>query len=154
MIFPKAENKISLLGFANLAKWNSTSSGLLGLQNLLSLLLGLTFYTGAFIAEIVREEFNQSRGQLEAAKSLGLKTVLAIQFVIFPQALRVIIPPLTSQYLNLTKISSSAMAIGYPDIYFVASTTFNRTRKAESNAVNYDYLSDFEFDNFFQHEFI
>jgi general L-amino acid transport system permease protein len=96
-----------------------------------SLLLGLTFYTGAFIAEIVRGGIQSvPKGQLEAAKSLGLNPGLAMRLVIFPQALRVIIPPLTSQYLNLTKNSSLAIAIGYPDIYFVASTTFNQTGKA------------------------
>mgnify|MGYP000238101343 FL=1 len=70
------------------------------------------------------------KGQWEAGLSLGLKPTLLIRLVIFPQALRVIIPPLTSQYLNLTKNSSLAIAIGYPDIYFVASTTFNQTGKA------------------------
>jgi general L-amino acid transport system permease protein len=96
-----------------------------------SLLLGLTFYTGAFIAEIVRGGIKSvPQGQWEAATSLGLKPGLAMQLVIFPQALRVIIPPLTSQYLSLTKNSSLAIAIGYPDIYFVASTTFNQTGKA------------------------
>ncbi|MBO1061255.1 MAG: amino acid ABC transporter permease [Aphanizomenon flos-aquae MDT14a] len=129
--FPKAENKISFLGLANFSQnglefpWFTLS------PEFSSLLLGLTFYTGAFIAEIVRGGIQSvSKGQWEAAKSLGLKPGLAMQLVIFPQALRVIIPPLTSQYLNLTKNSSLAIAIGYPDIYFVASTTFNQTGKA------------------------
>ncbi len=129
--FPKAENKLSLLGFVNLSQngiqlpWFTLS------PEFSSLLLGLTFYTGAFIAEIVRGGIQSvPTGQLEAAKSLGLKPGLAMRLVIFPQALRVIIPPLTSQYLNLTKNSSLAIAIGYPDIYFVASTTFNQTGKA------------------------
>lgn len=129
--FPKAENKISVLGFANFGQngiefpWFTLS------PEFSSLLLGLTFYTGAFIAEIVRGGIKSvPQGQWEAAKSLGLKTGLAMQLVIFPQALRVIIPPLTSQYLSLTKNSSLAIAIGYPDIYFVASTTFNQTGKA------------------------
>ena len=129
--FPKAENKISFLCFANFSQnglefpWFTLS------PEFSSLLLGLTFYTGAFIAEIVRGGIQSvSKGQWEAAKSLGLKPGLAMQLVIFPQALRVIIPPLTSQYLNLTKNSSLAIAIGYPDIYFVASTTFNQTGKA------------------------
>ena len=129
--FPKAENKLSLLGFVNLSQngiqlpWFTLS------PEFSSLLLGLTFYTGAFIAEIVRGGIQSvPTGQLEAAKSLGLNPGLAMRLVIFPQALRVIIPPLTSQYLNLTKNSSLAIAIGYPDIYFVASTTFNQTGKA------------------------
>ena len=129
--FPKAENKISFLGFANFSQngiefpWFTLS------PEFSSLLLGLTFYTGAFIAEIVRGGIKSvPQGQWEAATSLGLKPGLAMQLVIFPQALRVIIPPLTSQYLNLTKNSSLAIAIGYPDIYFVASTTFNQTGKA------------------------
>lgn len=84
------------------------------------MLLGLTFYTGAFIAEIVRGEIQSvAKGQWETARSLGLKPGLVMRLVIFPQALRVIIPPLTSQYLNLTKKTSLAIAIGYPDIYFV-----------------------------------
>ena len=129
--FPKAENKFSLLGFVNLSQngiqlpWFTLS------PEFSSLLLGLTFYTGAFIAEIVRGGIQSvPTGQLEAAKSLGLNPGLAMRLVIFPQALRVIFPPLTSQYLNLTKNSSLAIAIGYPDIYFVASTTFNQTGKA------------------------
>ncbi len=129
--FPKAENKISVLSFANFSQngiefpWFTLS------PEFSSLLLGLTFYTGAFIAEIVRGGIKSvPQGQWEAAKSLGLKPGLAMQLVIFPQALRVIIPPLTSQYLSLTKNSSLAIAIGYPDIYFVASTTFNQTGKA------------------------
>lgn len=96
-----------------------------------ALLMGLTFYTGAFIAEIVRGGIQSvPKGQWEAAKSLGLKPGLMLRLVIFPQALRVIIPPLTSQYLNLAKNSSLAIAIGYPDFYFVASTTFNQTGRA------------------------
>lgn len=129
--FPKAENKASFLGLANFSQngielpWFTLS------PEFSSLLIGLTFYTGAFIAEIVRGGIQSvPKGQAEAAKSLGLKPGLVMRLVIFPQALRVIIPPLTSQYLNLTKNSSLAIAIGYPDIYFVASTTFNQTGKA------------------------
>jgi len=96
-----------------------------------ALLAGLTFYTAAFIAEIVRAGIQSvPRGQWEAARSLGLKPGLAMRLVIFPQALRVIVPPLTSQYLNLAKNSSLAVAIGYPDLYAVASTTFNQTGRA------------------------
>ncbi|QEI43674.1 L-cystine transport system permease protein YecS [Dolichospermum sp. UHCC 0315A] len=129
--FPKAENKLSLLGFVNFSQTGIQLPWFTLSPEFSSLLLGLTFYTGAFIAEIVRAGIQSvPKGQLEAAKSLGLNPSLAMRLVIFPQALRVIIPPLTSQYLNLTKNSSLAIAIGYPDIYFVASTTFNQTGKA------------------------
>ncbi|WGV25619.1 amino acid ABC transporter permease [Halotia branconii] len=129
--FPQRENQISVLGFAGLSQnglelpWFNLS------PEFSALLLGLVFYTGAFIAEIVRGGIQSvPKGQWEAARSLGLKPRLVMRLVVFPQALRVIIPPLTSQYLNLTKNSSLAIAIGYPDIYFVASTTFNQTGKA------------------------
>lgn len=96
-----------------------------------TLLLGLVIYTASFIAEIVRGGIQSvPKGQIEAAQALGLKPGLTMRMVILPQALRVIIPPLTSQYLNLAKNSSLAIAIGYPDIYFVASTTFNQTGRA------------------------
>ncbi|HEY9636440.1 MAG TPA: ABC transporter permease subunit [Coleofasciculaceae cyanobacterium] len=96
-----------------------------------TLLLALVIYTGSFIAEIVRGGIQSvPKGQVEAAQALGLKSGRIMQMVILPQALRVIIPPLTSQYLNLAKNSSLAIAIGYPDIYFVASTTFNQTGRA------------------------
>lgn len=93
-----------------------------------ALLLGLTLYSAAFIAEIVRAGITAvAKGQRDAAWALGLKPGMTMRFVIFPQALRVIVPPLTSQYLNLAKNSSLAIAIGYPDLYAVASTTFNQT---------------------------
>jgi general L-amino acid transport system permease protein len=96
-----------------------------------ALVVGLTLYTAAFIAEIVRAGIQAvPKGQVEAAKALGLNPGLAMRLVIFPQALRIIIPPLNSQYLNLWKNSSLAIAIGYPDIYAVASTTFSQTSKA------------------------
>ena len=92
-----------------------------------ALLVGLVFYTGAFIAEIVRGGIEAvSKGQWEAAKSLGLKSGLVMRLVIFPQALRVIIPALNSQYANLAKNSSLAIAIGFPDLYSVANTTYNQ----------------------------
>ncbi len=93
-----------------------------------SLLLGLTFFIASFIAEIIRTGIQSvPKGQWEAAKSLGLKPGAMLSQVILPQALRVIVPPLTSQYLNLVKGTSLAIAIGYPDIYFVANTIFNQT---------------------------
>jgi general L-amino acid transport system permease protein len=96
-----------------------------------TLLLGLVFYTGSFIAEIVRAGIQSvPQGQREAARALGLKSGQVMQKVILPQAQLVIVPPLTSQYLNLAKNSSLAIAIGFPDVYFVASTTFNQTGRA------------------------
>jgi general L-amino acid transport system permease protein len=96
-----------------------------------ALLLGLVLYTAAFVAEIVRAGIQSvSRGQSEAALSLGLKAGHVLNLVILPQALRVIIPPLTSQMLNLTKNSSLAVAIGYPDFVSVANTTINQTGQA------------------------
>lgn len=96
-----------------------------------ALLLGLTFYTGTFIAEIVRGGIQSvARGQWEAARSLGLKPAQTLWLVIFPQALRAIVPPLGNQYLNLAKNSSLALAVGYPDLYAVASTTYNQTGRA------------------------
>jgi general L-amino acid transport system permease protein len=93
-----------------------------------ALLFGLVVYTGSFIAEIVRAGIQAvSLGQVEAARSLGLTTGQTLQLVIFPQALRVIIPPLTSQYLNLAKNSSLAIAIGYPDLFSIAGTVINQT---------------------------
>ena len=89
---------------------------------------GLVFYTGAFIAEIVRGGIQSvSKGQWEAARSLGLPSGIAMRLVVFPQALRVIIPPLNSEYMNLAKNSTLAFAIGYPELYSVSSTTFNQT---------------------------
>ncbi|MEZ2238884.1 amino acid ABC transporter permease [Microcoleus sp.] len=97
-----------------------------------ALVTGLSLYTGSYIAEIVRAGIQSvPRGQMEAAKSLGLKSGTMMRLVILPQALRVIIPPLTSQYLNLAKNSSLAVAIAYPDVYFVvASPTLNQTGRA------------------------
>jgi general L-amino acid transport system permease protein len=129
--FPKTENKISLWGLIFLSQNGAELPWFTLSPEFSALLLGLTFYTGAFIAEIVRGGIQSvARGQWEAARSLGLKPGLIMRLVVFPQALRVIIPPLTSQYLNLTKNTSLAIAIGYPDVYFVASTTFNQTGKA------------------------
>jgi len=97
----------------------------------LALLIGLVLYTASFIAEIVRSGISSvSLGQHEAAASLGLNKRQAMRLVVLPQALRVIIPPLTSQYLNLTKNSSLAVAIGYPDLVSIAQTSLNQTGRA------------------------
>ncbi|NET00571.1 MAG: ABC transporter permease subunit [Sphaerospermopsis sp. SIO1G2] len=129
--FPKLENQVTILGILGISQNGIEIIGINFSPEFATLLLGLTFYTGAFIAEIVRAGIQSvAKGQWEAGRSLGLNSGLVMRLVIFPQALRVIIPPLTSQYLNLTKNSSLAIAIGYPDVYFVASTTFNQTGKA------------------------
>jgi general L-amino acid transport system permease protein len=97
----------------------------------LALLMGLSMYTAAFIAEVVRSGIaSVPNGQGEAAAALGLDRGLEIRLVLLPQALRVIIPPLTNQYLNLTKNSSLAVAIGYPDIVSIANTAMNQTGRA------------------------
>jgi general L-amino acid transport system permease protein len=97
----------------------------------LSLYLALSFYTAAFIAEIVRAGIlGVATGQSEAAYSLGLKPGPTLRLVVVPQALRIIIPPLTSQYLNLTKNSSLAVAVGYADLVAIGGTILNQTGQA------------------------
>ncbi len=92
-----------------------------------ALLIGLVTYTAGFIAEVVRSGMQAvSRGQLDAARAVGLNYLQVIGLVIMPQALRVIIPPLISQYLNLTKNSSLALLIGYQDLFGVAKITINQ----------------------------
>ncbi|KHA74957.1 MULTISPECIES: amino acid ABC transporter permease [Pseudomonas] len=102
------------------------------IPELLALTLALTVYTAAFIAEIVRSGIKSvSHGQTEAARSLGLRNGPTLRKVIIPQALRVIIPPLTSQYLNLAKNSSLAAGIGYPEmVSLFAGTVLNQTGQA------------------------
>jgi general L-amino acid transport system permease protein len=96
-----------------------------------ALLVGLVIYTASFIAEIVRGGILAvSWGQSEAAMALGLRRGWVLRLVVLPQALRVIIPPMTSQYLNLTKNSSLAVAIGYPDFVSIANTALNQTGQA------------------------
>ncbi len=96
-----------------------------------ALLIGLATYTAAFIAEIVRAGMLAvPRGQHEAADALGLNDFQKTFRIVLPQALRAIVPPLTSQYLNLAKNSSLAVAIGYPDLVSIANTTINQTGQA------------------------
>ena len=96
-----------------------------------ALLVALVTYTSAFIAEIVRSGILAvPRGQWDAAQALGLRRSFVLQRIVLPQALRVIIPPMTSQYLNLTKNSSLAVAVGYQDIVSIANTTLNQTGQA------------------------
>jgi general L-amino acid transport system permease protein len=97
----------------------------------LAMTLGLSFYTSAFVAEVVRAGIvSVPRGQLEAAKSIGLSNWQTTRQVLLPQAMRVIIPPLTNQFLNLTKNSSLAVAIGYPDLVSISNTALNQTGRA------------------------
>lgn len=97
----------------------------------LAVLLGLVLYTASFIAEVVRAGIVAvPRGQTEAALSLGLSRRQTLRRVVLPQALRIIVPPLTGQYLNLTKNSTLAVAVGYPELVSVANTTLNQTGRA------------------------
>jgi general L-amino acid transport system permease protein len=99
--------------------------------NFAAILIGLVIYTGAFIAEIVRAGIQSvPKGQSEAARALGLSEGQRLRLVVLPQALRVIIPPLTSQYLNLVKNSSLAIAVGFPDLWSTAFTTLNQSGRA------------------------
>jgi len=121
---PTAMNAPQLVGF-------NFKGGITVSPEFIALLMGLVLYTAAFVAEVVRAGIQSvSKGQREAAMSIGLRPPLVLNLVILPQALRVIIPPLTSQMLNLTKNSSLAVAIGYPDFVSVANTTINQTGQA------------------------
>lgn len=118
---PMKMNAPKLMGF-------NFEGGLTVSPEFMALLLGLVLYTSAFVAEVVRAGIQSvGKGQREAAMSIGLRPTLVLNLVILPQALRVIVPPLTSQMLNLTKNSSLAVAIGYPDFVSVANTTINQT---------------------------
>lgn len=122
--YPMELNSPSLKGF-------NFSGGYSFSPEFSALLLGLVVYTSAFNAEIVRSGIESvDKGQWEAADSLGLSRTRTMSLIILPQALRVIVPPITSQILNLTKNSSLAVAIGYPDFVSVANTTMNQTGQA------------------------
>ncbi len=129
LTLPSTSDRISL-GFATLAKDGLTIAALKMTisSEFCALVLGLTMFSSAFIAEIVRGGIlSVPKGQSEAAKALGLSDFQTMQKIVLPQALRVIIPSLTSQYVNIAKNSSLAIAIGYTDIYRIASTTINQT---------------------------
>jgi len=97
----------------------------------MSLWSGLVIYTSAFIADVVRAGIQAvPKGQVEAARALGLNGFQTLRLVVFPQALRVIVPPLTSHYLNLTKNSSLAVAVGFPDLFSVSGTILNQSGRA------------------------
>ncbi|OAN49503.1 amino acid ABC transporter permease [Paramagnetospirillum marisnigri] len=119
-----------VLDLPRLAGFNFTG-GLTLSPEFAALLAGLTVYTAAFIAEIVRAGIlSVPKGQVEAARALGLSKGQTLRLVVLPQALRVIVPPLTSQYLNVTKNSPLAIAIGYPDLVAVSNTAINQTGQA------------------------
>jgi general L-amino acid transport system permease protein len=124
IFFPTFSSVPELQGF-------NFAGGMVLTPEFAALLIGLATYTAAFIAEIVRAGvLAVDRGQTEAAQALGLSRAKTTRLVVLPQALRVIIPPTTSQYLNLTKNSSLAVAIGYPDLVSIANTTMNQTGQA------------------------
>lgn len=118
------------VSYPNIGRFR-VSGGMTMTPEFLALLFGLTIYTSAFVAEIVRSGILAvPKGQIEAGRAIGLKESVILRKVILPQALRVIIPPLTSQYLNLTKNSSLAVAVGYPELVSVSNTTLNQTGQA------------------------
>jgi general L-amino acid transport system permease protein len=123
--FPIGFQKPELRGF-------NFVGGVRLIPEFVALLIALTTYTAAFIAEVVRAGvLAVPRGQTEAASALGLRRGLSLRLIVVPQALRVIVPPLTNQYLNLTKNSSLAVAVGYPDLFAVfAGTALNQTGQA------------------------
>lgn len=107
------------------------SGGKILTPEFMALTSGLVLYTAAFIGEVVRAGIQSvSKGQVEASRALGLNGFQTLRLIVFPQALRVIIPPLTSQYLNLVKNSSLAISVAYPDVFYVANTIQNQTGRA------------------------
>lgn len=107
------------------------SGGKILTPEFMALTSGLVLYTSAFIGEVVRAGIQSvSKGQVEASRALGLNAFQTLRLVVFPQALRVIVPPLTSQYLNLIKNSSLAIAVAYPDVFYVSNTIQNQTGRA------------------------
>lgn len=127
MILPVKPLELSL----PFVKGLNLSGGKVFSPEFMALTSGLVLYTAAFIGEVVRAGILAvSQGQVEAARALGLNGFQTLRLVIFPQAMRVMIPPLTSQYLSLTKNSSLAIAIGYPDMFYVSGTIINQSGRA------------------------
>ena len=132
---PSADEAVSIAGWIFLSKNGIAFGGGEDAANFspefLAVLLGLSLYTAAFVAEIVRAGIAAvPRGQIEAASALGLPRRRIMRLVVLPQALRVIVPPLTSQYLNLIKNSSLAVSVGYPDLVSIANTSLNQSGRA------------------------
>lgn len=116
--------------YPSAGRFNLTGGSVIG-PEFISLYLALSFYTASFIAEIVRGGIQAvAKGQTEAASALGLRPNITTRLIIIPQAMRIIIPPLTSQYLNLTKNSSLAVAVGFADVVAVGGTMLNQTGQA------------------------
>ena len=120
--------------FNSLIIFSNKSISILGINlsaEFSALLIGLSLFTGSSISEVIRGGLNSvNKGQIEAYRSLGLKERHGMKLIIIPQALTSIIPGLTSQYLNLAKNSTLAIAIGYPDIYAISDTTITQTGRA------------------------
>ena len=128
--FPEKQTEIfnSLIIISNK---NISIFGLNSSAEFSALLIGLSLFTGSYISEVIRGGLNSvNKGQIEAYRSLGIKESLGMKLIIIPQALTSIIPGLTSQYLNLAKNSTLAIAIGYPDIYAISDTTITQTGRA------------------------
>lgn len=118
------------LSYPEIAGFNFQGGRVLS-PEFMALLIGLVIYTAGFIGEVVRAGIQAvPKGQVEAARALGLNPARTLRLVVFPQALRLIIPPITNQYLNLTKNSTLAVAIGYPDLFAVSGTIINQTGRA------------------------
>lgn len=129
LIVPLAETPVRLSS-PRLEGFNFVGGGKMSTE-FTALLIGLVLFTAAFVAEIVRAGIQSvSKGQSEAARALGLSESQRLQLVVLPQALRVIIPPLTSQYLNLTKNSSLALAVAFPDLYRTIDTMINQSGRS------------------------
>ncbi|MBE7941605.1 ABC transporter permease subunit, partial [Ramlibacter aquaticus] len=131
---PAVDAPASLAGLLFLSKaglaWGAQDGPALS-PEYLAVVLGLSVYTAAYVAEIVRAGIAAvPAGQLEAAAALGLPARRTLRLVVLPQALRLILPPLASQYLNLTKNSSLAVAVGYPELVSVANTSLNQSGRA------------------------
>ena len=119
-------------GIRDVVTWLKPSQNIsLPTRTVVLLLIGLVVYTGTFIAEIVRGSILAiSKGQTEAAEALGLNALQRLRFVIMPQAMRIMIPPLTNQYLNLMKNSSLAIAVAFKDLFGVGDVTINQAGQA------------------------
>ena len=118
------------LEYPTLGRFNFMG-GLTLTPEFVAILLGLTLYSTAFVAEIIRGGIDAiSRGQWEAGRALGLDERQTLRLIVMPQALRVIIPPMTSQYINIIKNSTLALVVGYPELNFVTATSINQTGQA------------------------
>ena len=135
-LMPDSDTPLHVFGWISISKEGLAmpwfmSDGLTLTPEFLALAWGLSLYTSAFVAEVIRSGVQSvPAGQVEAALSIGLSPWQRLRWVILPQALRLIVPPLTNQYLNTIKNSSLAVAIGYPDLVSISNTTLNQTGRA------------------------